>query len=83
MISIDSFVFKAAVVLIDGGLVLLLPETKGKPLPETIEDAENMHRYSYAAYPREKDISKKYATFHLQWAELHRNPKEESLNHLF
>lgn len=32
--------------LIDGGLVLLLPETKGKTLPETIEDAENMHRYS-------------------------------------
>uniref|UniRef100_K7GD39 Solute carrier family 22 member 2 n=1 Tax=Pelodiscus sinensis TaxID=13735 RepID=K7GD39_PELSI len=30
--------------LIDGGLVLLLPETKGKTLPETIEDAENMHR---------------------------------------
>lgn len=26
-------------------MVLLLPETKGKTLPETIEDAENMHRY--------------------------------------
>ncbi|XP_019405547.1 PREDICTED: solute carrier family 22 member 2 [Crocodylus porosus] len=34
----------AVVGLIDGGLVLLLPETKGKTLPETIEDAENMHR---------------------------------------
>ncbi|KAL8185992.1 UNVERIFIED_CONTAM: hypothetical protein K2H54_061255 [Gekko kuhli] len=34
----------AVVGLIDGGLVLLLPETKGKTLPETIEEAENMHR---------------------------------------
>lgn len=37
--------FEAVVGLIDGGLVLLLPETKGKTLPETIEEAENMHRY--------------------------------------
>lgn len=36
---------EAVIGLIDGGLVLLLPETKGKALPETIEDAENMHRY--------------------------------------
>ncbi|NWR76100.1 S22A2 protein, partial [Centropus unirufus] len=34
----------AVIGLIDGGLVLLLPEMKGKPLPETIEDAENLHR---------------------------------------
>ncbi|XP_075604614.1 solute carrier family 22 member 2-like isoform X2 [Balearica regulorum gibbericeps] len=34
----------AVIVLIDGGLVLLLPEMKGKNLPETIEDAENLHR---------------------------------------
>ncbi|XP_077204386.1 solute carrier family 22 member 2 isoform X2 [Paroedura picta] len=34
----------AVVGLTDGVLVLLLPETKGKTLPETIEEAENMHR---------------------------------------
>ncbi|KFV13947.1 Solute carrier family 22 member 2, partial [Pterocles gutturalis] len=32
--------------LIAGGLVLLLPETKGRVLPETIEDVENLHRQS-------------------------------------
>uniref|UniRef100_A0A8C3E710 Major facilitator superfamily (MFS) profile domain-containing protein n=1 Tax=Corvus moneduloides TaxID=1196302 RepID=A0A8C3E710_CORMO len=35
----------AVIVLINSGLVLLLPEMKGKALPETIEDAENLHRY--------------------------------------
>ncbi|NWH78953.1 S22A2 protein, partial [Piaya cayana] len=34
----------AVIGLIDGGLVLLLPEMKGKTLPETIEEAENLHR---------------------------------------
>uniref|UniRef100_A0A8C4YRN5 Major facilitator superfamily (MFS) profile domain-containing protein n=1 Tax=Gopherus evgoodei TaxID=1825980 RepID=A0A8C4YRN5_9SAUR len=34
----------AVVGFIAGGLVLLLPETKGKTLPETIEDVENLHR---------------------------------------
>lgn len=34
----------AGIAVVGGGLVLLLPETKGKTLPETIEDAENMHR---------------------------------------
>ncbi|NXN16980.1 S22A2 protein, partial [Indicator maculatus] len=34
----------AVISLIDSGLVLLLPEMKGKSLPETIEDAENLHR---------------------------------------
>ncbi|NXT63434.1 S22A2 protein, partial [Chaetops frenatus] len=34
----------AVIVLIDSCLVLLLPEMKGKALPETIEDAENLHR---------------------------------------
>ncbi|XP_033000006.1 solute carrier family 22 member 2-like isoform X2 [Lacerta agilis] len=42
----------AVIGLIDGGLVLLLPETKGKALPETIEDAENMHRQGR---PKEKN----------------------------
>ncbi|XP_027629157.1 solute carrier family 22 member 2 [Tupaia chinensis] len=36
----------AVVGVIAGGLVLLLPETRGKALPETIEEAENMHRPS-------------------------------------
>nr|XP_021150559.1 solute carrier family 22 member 2 [Columba livia] len=34
----------AVIGLINGGLVLLLPEMRGKTLPETIEDAENLHR---------------------------------------
>ncbi|KAF3831252.1 hypothetical protein GH733_000144 [Mirounga leonina] len=34
----------AVVGLVAGGLVLLLPETKGKALPETIDEAENMQR---------------------------------------
>ncbi|XP_016008222.2 solute carrier family 22 member 2 isoform X1 [Rousettus aegyptiacus] len=34
----------AVVGLVAGGLVLLLPETKGKTLPETIDEVENMQR---------------------------------------
>lgn len=34
----------AVVGLVAGVLVLMLPETKGKALPETIEEAENMQR---------------------------------------
>lgn len=36
--------FEAVLGLIAGGLVLLLPETKGRVLPETVEDVENFHR---------------------------------------
>uniref|UniRef100_A0A8C0UEN5 Solute carrier family 22 member 2 n=1 Tax=Cyanistes caeruleus TaxID=156563 RepID=A0A8C0UEN5_CYACU len=39
--------------LIAGGLVLLLPETKGRVLPETVEDVENFHRKSA---PKTKNI---------------------------
>lgn len=39
------------IAFIGGGLVLLLPETKGKALPETLEDAENMHRYDMEDRP--------------------------------
>ncbi|KAM3931573.1 solute carrier family 22 member 2 [Leptodactylus fuscus] len=34
----------AVIGIISGILVLLLPETKGRALPETIEEAENLHR---------------------------------------
>ncbi|KAJ1154503.1 hypothetical protein NDU88_007255 [Pleurodeles waltl] len=34
----------AVIGVIAGGLVFVLPETKGKALPETIEEAENLHR---------------------------------------
>ncbi|XP_062954070.1 solute carrier family 22 member 1 [Cynocephalus volans] len=37
--------------LVAGGMTLLLPETKGKALPETIKDAENLRR---KAKPKEK-----------------------------
>lgn len=35
---------EAVVGLVAGGVTLLLPETKGVALPETIEDAENIWR---------------------------------------
>ncbi|XP_060609660.2 solute carrier family 22 member 2-like [Anolis sagrei] len=34
-----------AVAIVAAGSVLLLPETKGRNLPETIDDVENFHRY--------------------------------------
>lgn len=37
--------FEAVLGVIAGGLVLLLPETKGRVLPETVEDVENFHRW--------------------------------------
>ncbi|XP_069707094.1 solute carrier family 22 member 2-like [Phaenicophaeus curvirostris] len=43
----------AVIGLINGGLVLLLPEMKGKTLPETIEEAENLHRQERS---REKTV---------------------------
>lgn len=45
LLCVHAVCFQAVIGLIDGGLILLLPETKGKTLPETIEDVENMHRY--------------------------------------
>jgi len=39
-----SLRFEAVLGLIAGGLVFLLPETKGRVLPETVEDVENFHR---------------------------------------
>ncbi|XP_010839194.1 PREDICTED: solute carrier family 22 member 1 isoform X2 [Bison bison bison] len=43
----------AALGLVAGGMTLLLPETKGVTLPETIEDAENLQR---KAKPKENKI---------------------------
>ncbi|XP_070317570.1 solute carrier family 22 member 1 isoform X2 [Odocoileus virginianus] len=43
----------AALGLVAGGMTLLLPETKGITLPETIEDAENLQR---KAKPKENKI---------------------------
>ncbi|XP_042109627.1 solute carrier family 22 member 1 isoform X2 [Ovis aries] len=43
----------AALGLVAGGMTLLLPETKGVTLPETIEDAENLQR---KAKPKERKI---------------------------
>ncbi|XP_058939506.1 solute carrier family 22 member 1 [Kogia breviceps] len=43
----------AALGLVAGGMTLLLPETKGVALPETIRDAENLRR---KAKPRENKI---------------------------
>jgi len=40
-----SLRFEAVLGLIAGGLVFLLPETKGRVLPETVEDVENFHRW--------------------------------------
>ncbi|XP_024603676.1 solute carrier family 22 member 1 isoform X2 [Neophocaena asiaeorientalis asiaeorientalis] len=43
----------AALGLVAGGMTLLLPETKGVALPETIKDAENLRR---KAKPKENKI---------------------------
>lgn len=51
--------------LIAGGLVLLLPETKGRVLPETVEDVENFHRQSA---PKDKKIY-----LHVQTSEVARD----------
>lgn len=44
MASCESVSLEAAFSLVAGGMTLLLPETKGVTLPETIEDAENLRR---------------------------------------
>lgn len=36
----SMFTLTGALAFVAGGLVLLLPETKGVPLPETIDDIE-------------------------------------------
>lgn len=39
-----SVSFEGVLALLAAGMTLLLPETKGVALPETIEDAENLQR---------------------------------------
>uniref|UniRef100_A0A8C2SXT1 Solute carrier family 22 member 2-like n=1 Tax=Coturnix japonica TaxID=93934 RepID=A0A8C2SXT1_COTJA len=51
--------------LIAGVLVLFLPETKGRVLPETVEDVENFHRQSI---PKDKKIY-----LHVQTSEVARD----------
>ncbi|XP_027407780.1 solute carrier family 22 member 1 isoform X2 [Bos indicus x Bos taurus] len=58
----------AALGLVAGGMTLLLPETKGVTLPETIEDAENLQR---KAKPKENKIY-----LHVQTSELNTQAAE-------
>ncbi|VFV45735.1 solute carrier family 22 member 1 [Lynx pardinus] len=52
-LRVNSVSFEAILGLVAGGVTLLLPETKGVTLPETIEDAENLGRI---AKPKENTI---------------------------
>ncbi|XP_057345046.1 solute carrier family 22 member 1-like isoform X2 [Manis pentadactyla] len=53
VLDLNSSVPHTVVGLVAGGVTLLLPETKGVALPETIEDAENIWR---KAKPKENRI---------------------------
>ncbi|XP_057595111.1 solute carrier family 22 member 1 [Hippopotamus amphibius kiboko] len=60
----------AALGLVAGGMALLLPETKGVALPETIEDAENLRR---KAKPKENKIYLQVQTSELNSQALERD----------
>ncbi|XP_074189881.1 solute carrier family 22 member 1 isoform X4 [Rhinolophus sinicus] len=59
----------AVLSLVAGGMTLLLPETKGVALPETIEDAENLRSFYRKAKPKEKKIYLQVQTSEVQTPE--------------
>ena len=56
--SLPYFIF-GAFAISSGLLILFLPETRGKPLPETVEDAEEVSEYQEGWQHQGKDESRR------------------------